>query len=153
MISKLGEAATKLREKLGESLASIRRFDTPLAQATTSSLEALKAYSSGMDLGHKGKHTEAVPFLKRAVELDPNFASAYASLAVMHSNIGEGQLAAGYAESAFELRGRTSEREKFYISNIYYNFTTGEIDKSTEVLELWKQTYPRDRVPYYSLFR
>jgi tetratricopeptide (TPR) repeat protein len=144
VISKLGEAATKLREKLGESLASIERFDTPLAQATTSSLEALKAYTLGRDLSRKGKYTEAVPFVKRAVELDPNFATAYASLAVMHTNMGEGQLAAGYAERAFELRGRTSEREKLIISNIYYTLTTEEIDKSTEVAELWKQTYPRD---------
>jgi len=153
VISKLGEAATKLREKLGESLASIQRFDTPLAQATTSSLEALKAYTVGRDLHQKGKLTEAATFLKRAVELDPNFASAYTTLAVLDSNIGEGQLAAGYAERAFELRGRTSEREKFYISNIYYNFTTGEIDKSTEVLELWKQTYPRDFVARTNLSR
>jgi eukaryotic-like serine/threonine-protein kinase len=151
VISKLGEAVTKLREKLGESLASIRRFDTPLAQATTSSLEALKAYTLGRDLGRKGKDTEAVPFLKRAVELDPNFASAYASLAVIHSNIGDGQLSVGYAERAFELRGRTSESEKFFISNIYYSFATGEIDKSTEVLELWKQTYPRDFRPVNNL--
>ncbi|PYS87119.1 MAG: hypothetical protein DMF70_01220, partial [Acidobacteria bacterium] len=153
VISKLGEAATKLREKLGESLASIRRFDTPLAQATTSSLEALKAYTVGRDLHQKGNLTEAATFLKRAVELDQNFASAYTTLAVLDSNIGEGQLAAGYAERAFELRGRTSEREKFYISNIYYNFTTGEIDKSTEVLELWKQTYPRDFVARNNLSR
>jgi serine/threonine protein kinase/Flp pilus assembly protein TadD len=153
VISKLGEAATKLREKLGESLASIRRFDTPLAQATTSSLEALKAYTLGRDLGRKGKYIEAVLFLKRAAELDPNFAAAYASLALMHTNSGEDHLAAGDAERAFELRGRTSEREKFFISNMYYTLTTQEIDKSTEGLELWKQTYPRDAVPRNNLSR
>ena len=151
VISKLGEASTKLREKLGESLASIQKFDTPLAQATTSSLEALKAYTLGRQHGNTGKLSEAITFYKRAVELDPNFAAAYASLAVGHSNIGEGQLAAGYAERAFKLRERATEREKFFISNIYYTFTTQEIDKNTEVLELWKQTYPRDFTPRNNL--
>jgi tetratricopeptide (TPR) repeat protein len=144
VISKLGEAATKLREKLGESLSSIQKFDAPIERATTSSLEALRAYTLGHEQNRKGKYAEAIPFFKRAVELDPNFALACARLAVQYDNINERQLAEEFAERAFELRGRTSEREKFLISWAYYTLTTGEIDKSIEVLELWKQTYPRD---------
>ncbi|MCA1603082.1 MAG: tetratricopeptide repeat protein, partial [Acidobacteria bacterium] len=142
----LGGAATKLREKLGESLASIQKFDAPIEQATTSSPEALKALTLGNEMHLAGKFYEAIPFFKRAVELDPDFALAYLKLGIAHYYIFKDQLAAEYAERAFELRGRTSEREKFYISNSYYALT-GEIDKSIEVLELWKQTYPRDITP------
>lgn len=144
VLKTVGGAATKLREKLGESLASIQKFDAPIELATTPSLEALRAFTLGQEQNRKGKSAEAIPFFKRAVELDPNFALAYARLAVQYGNIGEGQPAEEFAERAFELRGRTSEREKFLISHTYYALTTGEIDKSIEVTELWKQTYPRD---------
>lgn len=133
-----------MREKLGESLASIQKFDAPIEQATTSSLEALKAFTLGNEMHWAGKSFEAIPFFKRAVELDPNFALAYLKLGGTHYDILKDDLAAEYAERAFELRSRTSEREQFYIATLYYAFTTGEIDKSIEVLELWKQTYPRD---------
>ncbi len=147
VLKTLGGAATRLREGLGESLASIQKFDAPVEQATTSSLEALKAFTLGIEMNRAGKPFEAAPFFKRAVELDPDFALAYQALGEGHYSIGKGQLAAEYTERAFELRGRTSEREKFFISNSYYALTTGEIDKSNEVLELWKQTYPRDIRP------
>ncbi|PYS34678.1 MAG: hypothetical protein DMF75_05835, partial [Acidobacteria bacterium] len=145
VISKLGEAATKLREKLGESLSSIQKFDTPLAQATTSSLEALKAYSLGEEQRIRGSYgkNEAILFLKRAVELDPNFASAYAALAVTYRNGGQPELAAEYARKAFERRERASELERFRISLIYHTDVTEELHKQIEVLELMKGAYPR----------
>ena len=143
VISKLGEAATKMREKLGESLASIQKFDTPLAEATTSSLEALKAFTLGAELSRRGKHVEAMPFFKRAVELDPDFALAYVGLAVTYYSepIQSGE-SERYAAKAFELRERATERERYRISSLYYFFVTHELDKQTEVIELWTQTYP-----------
>jgi len=139
VLKSLTQATSKLREKLGESLSSIRKFDAPL-ELTTSSLEALKAYSLGYEQSIKGRFLESIPFYKRAVELDPNFAYAYASLAVQHANTNQPGLAAEYAEKAFALRDRVSELEKLRISNFYYAFVTGEIDKQIEVLELYKST-------------
>ncbi|HEX6189679.1 MAG TPA: protein kinase [Pyrinomonadaceae bacterium] len=150
VLKTLGGAATKLREKLGESLASIQKFDAPVEQATTSSLEALKAFTQGSEMNSAGKSYEAIPFFKRAVELDSNFALAYLRLGIAHFNIGESQLGAEYVERAVALRERTSEREKFYIS--YYAFRD-EIDKGIEVLELWNQTYPRDTIARTNLSR
>ena len=143
VLKALTQAASKLRQKLGESLSSIRKFDAPL-ELTTSSLEALKAYSLGYEQSIRGRVLESIPFYKRAVELDPNFAYAYASLAVLHANTNQPKLAAEYAEKAFALRDRVSELEKLRISNFYYAFVSGEIDKQIEVLELYKSTYPRD---------
>lgn len=143
VIGKLGEAATRLRERLGESLSSIQKFDAPIQQATTSSLEAFKAYVTGQALARKGNHVEAIPHLRRAIELDPNFAMAYTALAVMHSNEPDPSgLAAEYAKKAFELRERVTERERFRISEFYYNFVTGELDKRLEILEVSNRTYP-----------
>lgn len=145
VISKLGEAATKLREKLGESLASIRRFDTPLAQATTSSLEALKAYTSHREHDHKGNLAEAILFAKRAVELDPDFAMAYAALALAYyNNNGPPVVSEQYAAKAFELRERVTERERFFITSMYHDFVTKDFDKRFEITDLWRETYPRD---------
>jgi eukaryotic-like serine/threonine-protein kinase len=151
VLKTLGGAVIKLREDLGESLALIQKFDAPIEQTTTSSLEALKAYTLAFEQARKGNYTEAIPLLKRAVELDPDFALAYSDLAVTYYNILEEQLAAGYAEKAFALRGRTSEREKFAISDSYYFLTNGEVNKIIESLELWKQTYPRDAEPRNNL--
>jgi eukaryotic-like serine/threonine-protein kinase len=147
VLSKLGQAATKLREKLGESLASIQKFDAPVEQATTSSLEALNAFTLGNEKMLAGSFAEAIPFFKRAVELDPNFALAYADLSRAYYDTLQNGSAADYAKRAFELRERASEREKFLISQRYYQEVTGELDKSIEVLELWGQTYPRDFYP------
>lgn len=143
----LGEAAMKLREKLGESLQSIQKFDAPIEQATTSSLEALKAFSLGVEQQLKSKYLEAIPFLKRATEIDPNFALAYARMASMYYNSRQYDLAAAASQKAFELRDRVSERERLYISAGYYDNVTGELEKYLETLELWKRTYPRDASP------
>jgi serine/threonine protein kinase/tetratricopeptide (TPR) repeat protein len=147
VLKKLGEAATKLREKLGESLSSIQKFDAPIEQATTSSLEALKAFSLGDEQRAKGNYAAAIPFYKRAIELDPNFALAYSRTAVMYFNVSQLELAAQLSEKAFALRDRVSEREKLYIESRYYGDVVGDRDKYTELLELWKRTYPRDFVP------
>src|SRR5262249_19730736 len=130
-------------EKLGESLISIQKFDAPL-ELTTSSLEALKAYSLGAEQTGRGRFLEAIPFYKHATELDPNFASAYAALAVQYNNTGQPKLAAEYHEKAFALRDRVTELEKLRITYFYYAYVTGEVDKAIEVLELNKRTYPRD---------
>jgi eukaryotic-like serine/threonine-protein kinase len=142
----LGTAASELREKLGESLSSIQKFDAPIEQVTTSSLEALKAFSLGDEQRARGRELDAVPFYKHALELDPNFALAYARLSAASFNAGQPELADEYAQKAFELRERVSERERLYLSQHYYNFVTGDVDKEIEVLELYHQTYPRDFV-------
>ena len=144
VLQTLGKAATQLRGMLGESIASIQKFDAPIAQATTSSLEALKAFSLGRSQAIGAKHRESIPFYERAVELDPNFAYACTELAVSYSQIGQAALSAQFAQRAFELRERASEYEKFRISWAYYVYATGEVDKVNEVGEIWKQTYPRD---------
>ncbi|MGI8734130.1 MAG: protein kinase domain-containing protein [Pyrinomonadaceae bacterium] len=151
VLKSLGEAATKLREKLGESLASIQKFDAPFEQATTPSLEAFKAFTLGDEQRNKNSFPAAIPFYKRAIELDPNFATAYARLTVIYGNLGQLQVAAEYARKAFDLRDRVSEREKFYISSNYYRSVTNEIEKYIETLELWKQEYPRDFAPRNNL--
>ncbi|HSE30605.1 MAG TPA: protein kinase [Pyrinomonadaceae bacterium] len=143
VLKALTQAASKLRQKLGESLSSIQKFDAPL-ELTTSSLDALKASSMAYEQSSRGRFLESIPFYKRAVELDPNFAYAYAGLAVQYSNTNQPKLAAEYAEKAFTLRDRVSELEKLRISSFYYTFVTGEVDKQIEVLELYKRTYPRD---------
>jgi DNA-binding winged helix-turn-helix (wHTH) protein/tetratricopeptide (TPR) repeat protein len=144
VLSALGRAATKVREKLGESLASIQKYDAAIEQATTSSLEALKAYSLGKEQHGKGNFSEAILLLKRATELDPNFALAYAQLAQSYTNSQQRQLASEAAQKAFELRDRTSELEKLRIDSVYYLLVTGEYEKAIEALDLMKRTYPRD---------
>ena len=139
----LSASATKMREQLGESLSSIKQFDAPL-ELTTSSLDALKVYSLGSQHSIAGRFLEAIPLYRRAAELDPNFAYAYASLAVQYANTAQSGLAAEYAEKAFALRNRVSELEKLRIALFYYSFVTGELDKEIETLELYRRTYPRD---------
>lgn len=139
----LDKAVTKLRGKVGESLSSVEKFDTPLEDATTPSLEALKAFSLGM-LKERVNDAEAIPFLKRAIELDPNFASAYEGLGATYYNMGEAGLAQENFTKAFELRERVSEREKFTIAARYYNYVTGELEKAVEIYQLWAQAYPHD---------
>ncbi len=144
VLSALGQAASELRGKLGESLASIQKFDTPLLQATTNSLDALKAYSLGLKtLGQKG-NVAAVPYFKRAIELDSNFASAYAITASAYGNIGESALATEYAKRAYELRERVTENEKLGLENLQSSYVTGDLIKDIEIAELRKHTYPRD---------
>jgi DNA-binding winged helix-turn-helix (wHTH) protein/tetratricopeptide (TPR) repeat protein len=151
VLKALGDAAEKLRGKLGESLSTVQKFDTPLEQATTPSLEALKAYSLGRKVFFAKGNTAAVPFLKRAVELDPNFAIAYRALAAVYGNLGEPERMAENIRKAYELRGQVSERERFYIEANYYRFATGELEKAVPAYELWQQTYPRDYALYVHL--
>jgi eukaryotic-like serine/threonine-protein kinase len=151
VLSTLGRVASQLRGKLGESLGSIKKFDAPIEQATTSSLEALKAFSQGNDLRQKGQDREAVPFYKRAVEVDPNFAMAYARLSVFYNNLGETEVAKEYSQKAYDLRDRVSEHEKFYISEKYHSYVTGNRDEAMNVLRAWAQTYPNDYIPHNNL--
>jgi serine/threonine protein kinase/Flp pilus assembly protein TadD len=152
VLKSLGEAATKLRAKLGESLSTLKSLDTPVEQATTLSLEALQSYSLGRKTQvEKGDDAAAVPFFERAIHLDPNFAMAYASLGTIYWNLGEASLGAENTRRAYELRERVSEREKFYIESHYYKYVTGDLEKARQVYELWSQTYPRDWVPVSSL--
>ena len=151
VLKKLGEASTKLREQLGESLASIQKFDAPLEQATTSSLEAFKAYTLGVEQHHKGKYLEAIPLYKRATDLDPNFALAYARLAAVYVNSRQIGLAAEASQKAYDLRDRVSERERLFIAALYYDDVTREVEKKIETLELWQRTYPLDFVPHNNL--
>jgi eukaryotic-like serine/threonine-protein kinase len=150
VLKALGTAAAALREKLGESLATVQKFDVPV-EATTPSLEALKAYSMGITTGRTKGDAEAIPFMKRAVELDPNFAMAYVGLGVEYANLGQASLAAGYTKKAYDLRDRVSDRERYRISAFYYQYVTGEVEKATEAYELWAKTYPRDQVPHGNL--
>jgi len=147
VIRSLGDAAIKLRGELGESLQSIQKFDAPIEQATTSSLEALKAFSLGVEQQLKGKFLEAIPFFKRATEIDSSFALAYARMSSMYYNSGLFDLAADASQKAYDLRDRVSERERFFISTGYYDNVTGELEKYLETLELWKHTYPNHAAP------
>jgi eukaryotic-like serine/threonine-protein kinase len=150
ILRSLGQAATSLRSKLGESLSSIQKFDTPLEEATTSSLEALKMFNLA-ETQRVSSEAGAIPFYKKAIELDPNFAFAYARLAQVYFNTGEIESATQYAKQAFERRQRASEKERLYISTRYYQIVTGEMDKAMEAFRLWEQSYPRDSVPYVNL--
>jgi tetratricopeptide (TPR) repeat protein/tRNA A-37 threonylcarbamoyl transferase component Bud32 len=151
VLGALGSAATKLRGRLGESLASVQKFDVPIEQVTTSSLEALKAFSMGNAEFDQGLERESLPFYRRAVELDPNFAWVYARMGTVYSNDNEFEKAKENTQKAYELRDRVSEQEKLYITEHYYQTVTGEADKEIEALELYKRTYPSDSTPYNNL--
>ncbi len=144
VLSTLGQAATTLRSRLGESLASVQRFDKPLQEATTGSLEALRAFTMGEQQRSRGLEVEAIPYFQRAIELDPNFAIAYARLGQIYANAGQEDLAAPYRTKAYELRDRISEHERLYILGHYYSDVTGESDKGIQTWEQMRQTYPRD---------
>jgi len=146
VLNALGKAVASLRAKLGESLASIQKFDVPV-EATTGSLEALKAFSMGVSTFRTKGNAESIPFYRRALELDPNFAVAYASLGVAYGNLGQASLAAENIKKAYDLRDRVSEREKYRISSMYYQTVTGELEQATQVYELWAKSYPQDSVP------
>ncbi len=147
VLTALGSAVSKMRGKLGESLASIQKFDVPIDLVTTSSLEALKAFAMGNAEFDQEREIQALPFYKRAVELDPNFAWVYARMGVIYFNSGENEKAIEATRKAYELRDRVSEREKLYITEHYYETVTGEKDKEMETLELYGRTYPNDEVP------
>ena len=143
VLDALGKASSNLREKLGESLTSIQKFDKPLEQATTSSLEALKAFSDGSAEVSSGNNLGAAPFFKRAIQLDPNFAMAYRGAAVTANNMGSAETSLEYAQKAFDLKDRASEREDLAISSFYYQ-QTNQIDKALETYERYQKSYPRD---------
>jgi serine/threonine protein kinase/Flp pilus assembly protein TadD len=146
----VGKAASSLRGKLGESLASIQKFDTPVTDATTTSLEALKAYAAADEMRNGGNEAESIPLFQHAVELDPNFAMAHARLAAIYNNLGEEVRSVEEAKKAFDLRERVSERERFYITDHFYT-ANGDIEKDKETLELAIKTYPNDSSPYSNL--
>ena len=151
ILEALSRTTSQLRSELGESLASVQKFDVPLDQATTPSLEALKAYSLGLKAENEKGAVEAIPFFQRASELDPNFALAYVRLAVNHSNLNQAGVAKEYITKAFGLRQRVSEREKLHITTLYYDVGTGELEKATDSYKQWIQTYPRDYVGHQNL--
>jgi tetratricopeptide (TPR) repeat protein len=145
VLNALSQIANKFRTRVGESLATIEKHDTPLYEATTPSLEALKAYSAGMRVSFTSGSADAVPLLKRAVEIDPQFAVAYATLGLMYSGLGESVLSVESTRKAYELRDHASDRERFFIATLYDRDVTGNLEKQQQTLELWARTYPRDR--------
>ena len=146
----VGKAASSLRGKLGESLASIQKFDTPVTEATTSSLEALKAYAAADEMRNGGGEAESIPLFQHAVDLDPNFAMAYARLAAIYSNVGEEDRQMVAAKKAFDLRERVSDRERYYIEGHFYT-ATGDVDKQKENLEMATKAYPNDSSAFGNL--
>ncbi len=151
VLKALGAAAVSLRGKLGESASSVRKYATPLPEATTPSLEALQAYTQGWRIFDLKGGTEALPYLNRAIELDPNFALAYSALSIVYNNRDELGRSAEAARKAYELRAKVSERERLRIEAFYYLGATGELDKAAQAHEIWQQTYPQDVEPYINL--
>jgi serine/threonine protein kinase/Tfp pilus assembly protein PilF len=150
VLDALGKTASEIRNKLGESLSTVQKFDTPLEQATTPSLEALKAFSSGFKI-HTTGDAAAIPFYKHAIELDPNFALAYAWLGVSFNDIGELSKDIESTRKAYGLRDRASEPEKYFITARFHKVVTGNLEKAEEALLLWIQAYPRSALPHIYL--
>ena len=148
VLDALSQVASKFRNRVGESLTAVEKHATPLAEATTPSLEALKAYSLGLAQLSTGAVGSSIVLFQRAIELDTQFASAYAALGRAHQLRGEARLAERAIRRAYELRRRASERENFELTAVYYQFATGQIDMAIQTCQLWKQTYPRDFVPH-----
>ncbi len=152
VIGRLGTAAINLRRKLGEELGTIKKFDAPLSQATTSSLEALKAYSMGIMESRKGRHRESIPWLRRAIEIDPNFALAHAMLATeLWNTRSDPEEQIRSSQKAYDLRAGLTEREQLYVTARYYGLVLQNGQKTTEAWELYKQIYPNVATPYGSL--
>ena len=151
VLAALGKAVTNLRKTLGESLASVQRFDVTLPRATTGSLEALHAYSLALDQGRQTPRLEAIPHLERAIALDPGFAMAYALLSSVYSNNNRTTEAPALSRKAFELRDRVSERERFFISWRYYRDAEQAWDQGLSLAQAWTSTYPREAFAFNSL--
>jgi eukaryotic-like serine/threonine-protein kinase len=147
VLDALGKAASEIRNKLGESLSTVQKLNTPLEQATTPSLEALQAYSLGWRTILGGDSAAAVPLFQRAITLDPNFAAAYALLGISYSHLGESSLAAENMQKAFELREHVSEREKLGLESAFYDVGLGDLEKAQQGFAVWAETYPRDPGP------
>jgi eukaryotic-like serine/threonine-protein kinase len=151
VLDALGKTASEIRNKLGESLSSLQKLDTPLEQASTSSLDALKAFSSGRRVLFSTGEAAAIPFYKRAIDLDPNFALAYAQLGIGFTSIGEPSVAVAYTRKAYELRDRTSDPEKYFISAVFHKEVTGNLEQAEQSCKLWTQAYPRSDWPHVYL--
>jgi tetratricopeptide (TPR) repeat protein len=151
VLGSLGSAISRLRQKLGESLASVQKFDVPLPRATTHSLDALHAYSLALYQGREVPRLEAIPHLKRAIELDPTFAMAHALLSAVYANTGQSALAPEFSKKAFDLRNRVSDRERFFISWRYYRDAIQAWDKALELARSWTATYPREAFAFNAL--
>jgi len=151
VLEALGKLALQLRGRLGESLSSLHKFNTPIAEATTPSLEALQAYSLAQQAFEDKGNQASIPLFKRAIELDPNFAVAYAHLGNSYWNLGQVEQANENVSKAYALRERVTERERLYIESHYYLSVTGELDKAIQVYESWKNTYPHAVNPYVNL--
>jgi tetratricopeptide (TPR) repeat protein len=143
VLNTLSQIARRFRTKVGESLSTVERHSTPLAEATTPSLEALKAYSTASKVNLSSGYAASIPFFRRAVEIDPNFAMAYAYMGLLYSNVGESVLSAESTTRAWQLRDRVSDRERFFIDFTYDRQVTGNLERAYQTLELWAQTYPR----------
>ena len=150
VLKALDKAASSIRTRLGESLASVQRFDVPI-EATTSSLEALKTFSMGVKTSRLQGDAEGISFYRRAIELDPNFPMAYALLGLSYANLQQPSRAAENLKKAYELKDRVSEKEKLRISANYFYVVTGELEKEAQTYQLWVQSYPRDSVPHGNL--
>ncbi|HZW94773.1 MAG TPA: tetratricopeptide repeat protein [Candidatus Eremiobacteraceae bacterium] len=151
VLDALGDAASKMRSELGESLATIKRLDVPLSEATTSSLEALKAYTLGRKAGGEKGAAAAVPYDQRAIQLDPNSAMGYEAVGYDYYSLGELRRASDYFTKAFELREHASEREKLEISAQYYQVVTGKLEKAAQTFHDWIESYPRDFRAHFDL--
>jgi serine/threonine protein kinase/tetratricopeptide (TPR) repeat protein len=151
VLDELGRAARRLRAELGESLATVNKYDAPLAQATTSSLEALKALSLGIQAEREQGPAAALPFYQHAIDLDPNFAAASEAVGIMYLNLGQPDQAHEYLANAFALRDRTSEHERLNIASVYYMSVTGELDKAVQTDREWADSYPSDFQPHADL--
>jgi DNA-binding winged helix-turn-helix (wHTH) protein/tetratricopeptide (TPR) repeat protein len=153
VLNALDLAADKIRHALGESGRSVEQFQVPIAQATTSSLEALKAYSIGEDMvGNTGKEeTETLPMFQRCIELDPQFAMAYVAIATDYYSLNESNLAMPFYQKAFDLSGQVSEKEKLYIRAHYYADDRKDLEQGVKEYQLWAETYPRDWGPWLNI--
>ena len=148
VLDTLGKVGSEMRGKLGESLGSIQKFNVPVEAATTPSLEALHAYSLGIQTGNTRGDAESISFFKQAIALDPNFAVAYAKLGVIYGNMGQPKLSTENIEKAYSFRDRISEREKIYVTGHYFDEVTGELEKALANYQLWEREYPNDYSPY-----
>ncbi len=151
VLESLGQAATKLRSELGESLATVQKFDVPLAEATTSSLEALKAYSLGQKAARENGAAQSLPYDQRAIELDPNFAMGYEAVGIHYYNLAEPARASEYLAKAFQLREHASQRERLKITASYYSSVSGELDKAAQTYQETIASYPREIAAYNNL--
>jgi len=151
VLGTLGQLLASIRQDLGESRATMERFNVPLQEATTDSLEALNAYRVGYDLRSKGRSPDSIPYFKAAILLDPRFAMAYIQLGSAYTNMGEEKIGASFIQKAFDLRERTTEPERYVISGRYFDIVAVELEKALAIYSLWHTTYPRDWTPLNAL--